>query len=92
MEKTVSSMLRIYILCGLVFVPEVCISAASVGVTLCAGVIIPSLFPFFVLSSLVVELGLAEYLGRLLEPVMRPLFHVSGACAAAFASFRLSSP
>ena len=49
------------------------------------GLIIPSLFPFFVLSSLVVELGLARYLGRLLEGVMRPLFHVSGACASAFA-------
>ena len=32
-----------------------------------------------------VELGLAGYLGRLLEGVMRPLFNVSGACASAFA-------
>ena len=47
--------------------------------------ILPSLFPFFILSSLVISLGLAGYLGRLLEPVMRPLFHVGGPCAAALA-------
>mgnify|MGYP007069437717 CR=1 FL=1 len=28
---------------------------------------------------------MAGYLGRLLEGLMRPLFHVSGACASAFA-------
>ena len=44
-----------------------------------------SLFPFFVLSSLVVDLGLAAYLGRAMEGLMRPLFRVSGSCAAAVA-------
>ncbi len=55
------------------------------GLALCGNVIIPSLFPFFVLSSLVVELGMSRYLGRLLQPVMAPLFRVNGACAAALA-------
>ncbi len=63
--------------------PQEAMSAARDGLTLCANVIIPSLFPFFVLSSLVVELGLAGYLGRLLEGVMRPLFRVGGPCASA---------
>ena len=70
---------------GLMFFPQESMQAARDGLTLCYNVIIPSLFPYFVLSSLVVELGLAGYLGRLLEPVMRPLFNVSGACASAFA-------
>ncbi|MBQ1930608.1 MAG: sporulation protein, partial [Lachnospiraceae bacterium] len=47
--------------------------------------IIPALFPFLVLSSLVVELGMSRYLGRLLEPVMFPLFRVNGTCATALA-------
>ena len=55
------------------------------GVKLCGNVILPSLFPFFVLSSLVVELGMSRYLGKLLEPVMAPLFRVNGNCAAALA-------
>ena len=65
--------------------PQDAMEAARSGLALCGNVIIPSLFPFFVLSSLVVELGLAGYLGRLLEGVMRPLFRVNGACASAVA-------
>lgn len=70
---------------ALLFYPQESMEAARDGLKLCYNVIIPSLFPFFVLSSLVVELGLAGYLGRLLEGMMRPLFNVSGACASAFA-------
>ena len=82
------ALLGLALLCatlGLMFYPQEAMSAARDGLTLCYNVIIPSLFPFFVLSSLVVELGLAGYLGRALEKVMRPLFNVSGACASAFA-------
>ncbi len=70
---------------ALMFYPQQSMQAARDGLALCYNVIIPSLFPFFVLSALVVELGLAGYLGRLLEGIMRPLFNVSGACATAFA-------
>ena len=81
-------LLGLALLCAtlaLLFYPKPAMDAARSGLQLCYNVIIPSLFPFFVLSSLVVELGLADYLGRLLEGIMRPLFHVGGACASAFA-------
>ena len=70
---------------ALVLWPEQSMGAVRDGLRLCGNVIFPSLFPFFVLSSLVVELGLTRYLGRLLEPVMAPLFRVNGACSAALA-------
>jgi len=70
---------------GLVAAPGEAIAGAKDGLTLCFNVIVPSLFPFFVLSSLVVDLGLAAYLGRAMEGLMRPLFRVSGSCAAAVA-------
>jgi len=70
---------------SLVIWPQETMSAMREGLSLCGNVIIPSLFPFFVLSSLVVELGMARYIGRLLEPVMFPLFRVTGACASALA-------
>ena len=69
----------------LMFYPQDAMAAAREGLKLCYNVIIPSLFPFFVLSALVVDLGLAGHLGRALEGVMRPLFNVPGACASAFA-------
>lgn len=70
---------------ALVLWPEQSMGAMRDGVDLCGNVILPSLFPFFVLSSLVVELGMSRYLGKLLEPVMAPLFRVNGNCAAALA-------
>ncbi len=70
---------------ALMLYPQESMSAARDGLALCYNVIIPSLFPFFVLSALVVELGLAGYLGRAMEGLMRPLFNLNGACAAAVA-------
>ena len=70
---------------ALILWPEQAMEAMRDGVALCGNVILPSLFPFFVLSSLVVELGMSRYLGRLLEPVMVPLFRVNGNCATALA-------
>jgi sporulation integral membrane protein YlbJ len=70
---------------ALVAAPSEAIAGAKEGLTLCYNVIVPSLFPFFVLASLVVDLGLCAYLGRTLEKVMRPLFRVSGSCGLALA-------
>lgn len=70
---------------GLLRWPEEALDAARKGLELCGNVLLPSLFPFFVLAQLVVELGLAQRLGRAMEPVMRPLFRVPGCGAAAVA-------
>lgn len=71
-------------LLALILFPSQSVSAAKDGVSLCLNVILPSLFPFFALSTLCVELGLIQALGRVMEKVMKPLFHVGGACAGAF--------
>lgn len=78
--------LGVALLCAgsaLVLYPAQSMDAGRQGLQLCANVIFPSLFPFFVLSSLVVELGMARYLGHALEGLMWPLFRVSGAGASA---------
>ena len=53
------------------------------GLTLCARTVIPSLFPFMVISELLVSSGAGEALGRLFSGVMRRVFGVSGAGASA---------
>lgn len=63
--------------------PQECAQAARDALSLCGHILIPSLFPFFVLSFLVVELGLSRYPGKLLEGIMFPLFRISGAGASA---------
>ena len=58
----------------LISLPEVTASAARDGLALCAGVVLPSLFPFFVCSQLFLQLGFAARLSRLLSrPVSRLL-------------------
>lgn len=54
------------------------------GLTLCARSVIPALFPYFVVSGLFISLGLADGVGRRLEPLTRRLFGVNGAGASAF--------
>ncbi len=63
--------------------PERCMSAAADALTLCASSVIPSLFPFFVASNLLVALGGAEICGRALSGVMQPAFRVDGSGALA---------
>ncbi len=78
------SLAVLLMLLALILFPSQSVQAARDGVELCLNVILPSLFPFFVLSTLAVELGLIGTLGRLTEPLMAPLFRVNGSCAGAF--------
>ena len=69
---------------GLLFAfPTESLQAAREGVSLCLELLVPSLFPFFVLSSLLISTGLAGLCARPLTRWMEPLFGVGGAGAAA---------
>jgi Uncharacterized protein conserved in bacteria len=68
---------------ALVVYPTEALAGAREGLELCANVIVPSLFPFFVVSTLILDLGFAGAVGRVLAPLMRPLFRLSGVCASA---------
>lgn len=67
----------------LLLYPEESCSGAKAGLMICFDLIIPSLFPFFVLSSLLVSLGFATLIGTWLNKLMWPLFRLNGSCAAA---------
>ena len=69
---------------GLLFFPAESVEAAKSGLKTCAELIVPSLFPFFVLSSFMIELGLADALGRLARPIMCGLFGLGGNCSLPF--------
>ena len=63
---------------GLCFSTGAAMEAARAALRLCAGTILPSLFPFFVLSILLGRLGVPRALGRRLGGAAK-LFGVSGA-------------
>ena len=54
------------------------------ALTLCVESLVPSLFPFFVISGLLVNLGFVELFGKILSPVARVLFKTSGSGAVVF--------
>ncbi len=51
---------------------------AFTGLTLWFQKMIPTLFPFMILSGIMVRMNLTEYFSALLTPVLKPLFKVSG--------------
>jgi sporulation integral membrane protein YlbJ len=56
---------------------DVVVSAAN-GLNIWWKFVLPALFPFFILSELLMGAGFVHFLGVLLEPLMRPLFHLPG--------------
>lgn len=58
-------------------------AAAAEALALCAGTVIPALFPFLVVTSLLISLGFGQLLAPPLEGLMVPLFRVPGAGASA---------
>ncbi len=67
----------------LVFFPTSSIETAKWALKLCAQSIIPSLFPFFVCSNVLINSGAANFLAKLLNPLMKPLFGLGGSCSLA---------
>ena len=58
-------------------------AAAAEALSLCASSVIPALFPFLVVSSLLLSLGLGELLSPMLAGLMEPLFRVDGVGSSA---------
>ncbi len=57
--------------------------AVREGLHLCARSVIPSLFPFFVASNLIINLKIADRISSLFNKIMSPLFSLSGSSSAA---------
>ncbi|PQP80986.1 sporulation integral membrane protein YlbJ [Paenibacillus sp. PCH8] len=78
--------LALLILCVLmVLFPAETWHAGVRGLSIWWDVLFPSLFPFLVLSELLLGFGIVHFLGTLLNPLMRPLFRVPGSGGFVFA-------
>ena len=75
--------LALSLLAALLLSSEAAAEGCRAALGVCARLIIPSLFPFFVLSSYCTALGLPGHLGRLLAPFAMRLYGISGAGASA---------
>ncbi|MBE7026293.1 MAG: hypothetical protein E7410_01810 [Ruminococcaceae bacterium] len=83
-KKAVFAMIIIYLIATTLIFPENTINASKDALNLCANVLVPSLFPFFVFSSLLINLGFATLVSHPMQVIMRPVFGVSGKGALCF--------
>lgn len=81
---------RLAVLVGIgttmVLYPQHIFPAAKRGIDTWWQVVFPGLFPFFVISELMLQFGVVHFLSIFLEPVMRPLFNVPGSGALVMAA------
>ncbi|MEG1751528.1 MAG: hypothetical protein RR140_00935 [Clostridia bacterium] len=64
--------------------PTLYASATLDGITVWANLLLPALFPFFVVSKIITSLNLAMPISALLEPITKKLFKTSGASGYIF--------
>ena len=60
--------------------PKNCADGVRHGLELCAQTMVPSLFPFLVLSSFVLSSGVIDFLGEKTDKFFRKIFNFSGIC------------
>lgn len=58
--------------------PEDAIKGGLQGLKIFGEIVLPSLLPFFVVSEILIGLGVVHFIGALVEPMMRPIFNVPG--------------
>ncbi|SFF17058.1 sporulation integral membrane protein YlbJ [Paenibacillus algorifonticola] len=58
--------------------PNEALESALRGLSIWWQVLFPALFPFFVISELLLGFGIVHFFGKLLDPLMRPLFKLPG--------------
>lgn len=67
------------IICVFMFLyPQTTLNAAIRGVSIWWEVLFPALFPFFVFSEIMIGIGLVHFFGKILDPLMKPLFRLPG--------------
>lgn len=61
----------------LLIFPDICLSGVNTGIHLCLTALMPSIFPFVLISNIIMQLGVVQTIGRLLYPIMHFFFHTS---------------
>ncbi len=67
---------------GILLFPNDVRNGASSGISYCLYTLVPSLFPFMVLSSFIIHSGISKFIGKLLQPVIQFLFYLPGSAGS----------
>lgn len=58
--------------------PQRSLEAALNGLSVWLDIVLPALLPFFIVSEIMIGLGLVDFISVLLNPIMKPLFRCPG--------------
>ncbi len=83
-KNTIKIMISFVAIFVLIFYTEKVTKGAYLSLKVCATSVIPALFPFFVVSNVLVNTGATHLVGKIFEPVSRMLFKTSGSGAFCF--------
>ena len=75
---TIATLFLLY--CLLCF-PQALLQKSIQSVDLWFHNVLPSLFPFLTATGILIRLGVAHKIGHFFQPIMKPLFGISGICA-----------
>lgn len=79
-----SSLIIFLLIISIIQQPSLAMNSAKEGLYSWFNILLPSLFPFLVLSDLVISLGIIDFFGKLLGSLMKPIFNVPGQGAFPF--------
>ncbi len=79
------ALMAVLITVSLIIFSEQAFKAAVNGLHTWWEIVFPALLPFFIITEILMGLGVVHFMGALLEPLMQPLFKVPGVGAFAVA-------
>lgn len=79
-KKTFNLILFVILFSCMLIFPKITVSFASKGLMIWFQTMIPTLLPFMILSSLLIQLGLHRTICQLIAPIIKPVFKVRSDC------------
>ncbi len=70
------ALITIFIILSLIVFPKNTIDAAVDGINIWFYTVLPSLLPFFISAEVLIGLGIVNFIGTLLSPIMKPIFNL----------------
>ena len=77
-RKNIIPTIFLLFIIGLVVFSKTNLDASKSGLLLWANNIVPSLLPFFIATELLSKTNIIYKIGKLFEPLMKPIFNVPG--------------
>lgn len=77
-QELFAVLIILFIYLGIFINPSLIIESGISSINIFKTKLFPSIFPFFVLASLLLELGIATKISNKLNPIFKKLFHVEG--------------